>query len=802
MNYFSHSKKLEDGTIEGSKLLKKHTKGVQEKAFQRFHKRIFFDLSDKEFKELINIIITFHDVGKYTGYFQHYLLQQEPIDYTLKQHARFGGYAAFNRLAEDDEKKALIALFLIFFHHGNLIDLDDFAGKIDSEAQRIFEHHRQDVESILPAIESELRLNYLKDFLQFPNSKLIRKQVKIWIKRNQSIADYFLINYLFSLLIEADKLDASNTFLYQPRKVEHFWVDKRFGAQALSGFGDLTGLSNNELRNYCRAEVVSHLEEEAILDEHLFSLTAPTGIGKTMTALDYSLKLKAKLRKEKDYEPQIIYALPFINIIEQAIDEYEKTLPENEVRILGHYQFADVFGIQTDSDEEEYHQKLMKLDTWQGDVIITSFVQFFETAISNRNKMLKKFNHLAGSIIILDEVQTLRLDQMPLIGAILYYLAKFLDARIIMMTATKPKIFELAEKEILKYEKETVEVQELLTRHEEIFSLFQRTAIHPMLDCFEEDQEQKNEQFVLEIFDSKWLSDKSCIIVCNTVNRSIEVYDVIQKYLAERDHTNPTFYLSTNIIPAVRMKRIKEIEGSIQNNQSPILVATQVVEAGVDLDFDMGFRDLGPIDSIIQVAGRINRNNDKTRKNAPLYIIDFNECQKVYGQLTYQQAKKALEKKEIVLESDYLTVIKKYFDDVSDRSSFRSSREYFKSMKSLKYDSITPKEDYAISGFQIIEESDLYRSVFVELGNKGKKLREKYLQKILKEISKEEFNQKYKRKFQQHIISVPHYYTESLQLINEYEENILVVPFEEIGDFYDPQTGYIRDQETDSVMMF
>src|SRR5699024_1534287 len=101
----------------------------------------------------------------------------------------------------------------------------------------------------------------------------------------------------------------------------------------------------------------------------------PTGIGKTMTALDFSLKLKSKLRSEKGHEAQIIYALPFINIIEQAMEEYEVTLPKDEIRVLGHYQFADIFGIQKYSDDESnnYQQRLMTLDTWQGDIVITSF---------------------------------------------------------------------------------------------------------------------------------------------------------------------------------------------------------------------------------------------------------------------------------------------------------------------------------------------------------------------------------------------------------------------------------------------
>jgi len=804
MTYFSHSKETEHGKIKGSKLLKNHIQGVKEKALKQFYDGVNFNQDIEELRYLVKVITDFHDLGKYTSYFQDYLLQRGKIDFKLKQHSRFGGYAAYHFLKDEDEKKAFIALFIIFHHHLQLIDLDDIAHKINGNSQRIFEEQLKSVKSALKTISEDLEIEYkyFKNILYFPNKQTLRKQARVWVRREQDIADYFLINYLFSLLIEADKLDASETLLYNLKEIAQDWVDKRFGAPGLSGFQDLAGLSNNKLRNYCRAEVISHLQDDDILDQYLFTLTAPTGIGKTMTALDFALKLKSKLRSERDHEAQIIYALPFINIIEQAIDEYQVTFSDEDLRILGHYQFADVFGIQKGSDDESsaYHQKLMTLDTWQSDVVITSFVQFFETVISNRNKLLKKFNHLAGSIIILDEVQTLRLDQMPLIGATLYYLAKFMDARIIMMTATKPKIFRLAEEEILENEGESVYPKELLTSHEKVFSLFERSAIHPILNSLT-NEEEKSVQFVEEVFDLRWEIGKSCLIVCNTVNRSIEIYDKIKKYLEERGTNNPIFYLSTNTIPADRMDRIKEIKKAIEQKKAPILIATQVVEAGVDLDFDMGFRDVGPIDSIIQVAGRINRNNNKTRQYSSLFIVDFEECQKVYGQITYRQSKKALKGHEVIPESDYLGIIERYFDDISERSSFRTSREYFKSMKSLKYDSDDKQNDYPVSAFRIIEESDLYRPVFIERDEEASFLREKYLEKIIGDISREDFDRNYKMDFQQHIISVPHYYTDTLLPINEYEENILVVSLTELAEFYHEESGFIRDQETDSIMI-
>lgn len=798
--YYSHSKKDKLQKVYGSKELKTHIHGVLEKAL--FHLSVNLDLGycDEELKELVEIIVKFHDLGKYTSFFQNYLLNKQPLDLLLKRHAQIGGFAAYNLLKGIDEKKALLTLYIIFLHHSQLIDLLQIRNKLGDNLMRIIKKQQEDLQKAIDAIEADLSRKGLVGIINYPEESKINKGFKHWAKLNPSIQDYFLINYLFSLLIEADKLDASDTNPYHLKPIDPSSVDERFG-KPKSGNPDLRSMTNDELRNYCRKVVVSHLENDNILDQYIFTLTAPTGIGKTMTALDFAIKLKSKIKQEQNIEPRIIYALPFINIIEQALNEYKSTLPK-DIHVLGHYQYADIFGEEKytkndDGAEIDYNQKLMALDTWQADVVITSFVQFFETLIGNRNKLLKKFNHFANAIIILDEVQTLRLDQMPLLGTVLFYLSKFLKSRIILMTATRPKIFELAEQEILKNENQQVKPKELLTTYEEVFSLFKRTSIHPLLDILTTEKEERVQEFVETVFLEKWAEEKSCLIVCNTVNLSIELHQEIATFLEKNGYENPLFYLSTNIVPAHRFCRIEKIKKDIEYKKAPILIATQVVEAGVDLDFDMGFRDVGPIDSIIQVAGRINRNNDKTRNFSPLYIVDFNKkgTQMVYGRLTYDQATKSLKSQISFTEPEYLKLIKEYFDGIAGKSSFASSRNFFENMKTLKYDSDDAKKDCAVSAFRIIEQTDRYSPVFVEIDQEATEAKDKYLQKIKNEISKEEFQKKWKLKFQQRIISVPKYLCDDLESINEFEDNILLVPKEEIKGTYHLSTGFERQKE-------
>lgn len=796
---YSHTK---DGI--GSKLLKCHTQGVTDKALSSFYDKIYFCDSAQELKDLLNDVCLYHDLGKYTEYFQDYLLKIKDVSPELKQHARFGSYALFEKYKEQNITKAFWAYYLVVNHHKSLSDitLTEFADKNDTKhlnfVEDIFPKQKKSILNKIELVKAELKEIKLEKFLNIPDGKIIRSEAKNIVRQNPNIQNYFLINYLFSLLIEADKLDASETEVYNKQPIASNLVDRKYPLTMNQSI-DFENCSQNDLRNYVRQQVVSRLNEVDILGKRLFTLTAPTGIGKTLTALDFALKLREKIRLVEHREAQIIYGLPFINIIEQSIDVYNKILGD-KAQLLAHYQYADALEQLKSEDEEEkskgYNQALMSLDTWQCDIVITSFVQLLQTLIGNRNKMLKKFNHFAGSIIILDEVQTIRLGLQPLIGASLHYLAKFLDARILLMTATKPKIFDLAESEITKKLNEKIETTELLLDYEQVFACFKRTKIVPCLEKLED------EQAFLEVFKDKWQTEKSCLIVCNTVKRSVDVFTTIQTYIQKNNFFNPVYYLSTNIVPAHRLRIIEQIREDFDNKLKPILISTQCVEAGVDLDFDMGFRDLAPIDSIIQVGGRINRNNDINKKHSPLYVINFDDCQKIYDKVTEQQATKALSNGEII-EENYLTMIDNYFNDIAGNSSFEVSRKFFESMQVLRYDG-EKKEDYPVSHFKIIEDKGYAVSVFIELDGEATECREKFQQLIRKEIPKQDF-EPFKKGFNQRIIAIPKYLEKVKELIDKHnlpkdrywliEDSILWVKKDELSQYYDLITGFNRDKE-------
>ncbi|MEI7585495.1 CRISPR-associated helicase Cas3' [Runella sp.] len=824
--YYSHLDKDDKGNIisKSEKHIYEHIEGIKKRVAEAVQ---MVNFADNKQLQLIDEIIKLHDLGKYTIWFQEYLKFDKKHPEDFQNHALIGAITAYNYLKQKGSYWSIFAYYVIRYHHANLNDIQNSYytdnNEFFSKRQKQIKAQYEDLVPKLAVINSELKLSLTSQSLgsELLNWGELFDEIEHIQTRSPSIEKYFYVNYLFSLLIEGDKLDASKTDVYPKKEIDHLAVERHLIEKSKNG------AKANHLRSKVRSEVLTKLDDPKTLSTKIFTLTAPTGVGKTFIALDFALRLRHLVPELQN--AQIVYSLPFINIIEQGYDEYQKALKDTGCKILAHYQYADVFGKDKDLNESQkgYSQSLMELDTWQSDIVITSFVQFLHTVIGYRNKILKKFNHLANAIVILDEVQTLRLEQLPLIGSMLYFLSKFMNTRIILMTATKPKILELSYREILsnpecigtQFTDKSVEPSykewsiELLERHEEIFKSYKRTKIVPLLDL-KFDSENSEQDFIQKIFSKPkyWQSNKSCLIVVNKVNRCINLFNQIKQYVDENDLRNPIYCLSTNIVPADRMYIIDRVKLDLRYGKAPILISTQVVEAGVDLDFDMGIRDLGPIDSIVQVAGRINRQSDPEnpdRLYLPLYIVDLGDCGKIYKDPTTTQARKALtnssDKNGEILERHYFEMVDTYFDKISsnDLASFDYSRDIFNAARNLKYDRKKGEKkkdsiEKYVSDFEVIEERGNMVSVFVLSDSFAEEIVHKFKLLKTKKLKKEDFERDYKKAFHQRIIAVPNYYIdkEEHKIISEH----LGLPFEidylrvAKQEHYSHETGFIRNK--------
>ncbi|MEM3489887.1 MAG: hypothetical protein QXO75_09590 [Nitrososphaerota archaeon] len=421
--------------------------------------------------------------------------------------------------------------------------------------------------------------------------------------------------------------------------------------------------------------------------------------------------------------------------------------------------------------------------------------------IGCRNSLLKKFHNLAGSILILDEVQAIPLEYWRLIRDSLTYLAEIFDLKIILMTATMPAIFR--EKGV-----------ELIPSSESYFKRVGRTVLIPQLK-----KTVSVEQFA-DFSLSKWRKGISELLVVNTVRASKKVYKRLVERLRDEavrigySSTDEIFnsskvvlaYLSTSIIPAERRRRIELLKRLLEERRSVILVSTQVVEAGVDLDFDIVFRDLGPFDSIVQVAGRCNRNWRLPEGQAYiLRVVDENgreDSKKIYGKILPERTLEFIVHRESVREHELCELLKSYYEDISYRMNVEKNPECMKLLEKIK-----TLDFQGLSHFSLIEEEPKV-PVYIELDNEASRLLQEF-KAIVKSLEKEEALEKVfelKADLRKLRVKMENYIVEAyksealLKNLGRIIDNVDVwlVPFGEISVYYDLETGFKTEKDGES----
>lgn len=730
MEYFAHYDK-ETGEKQ---LLKDHLNAVGNLACNQVSPVIQFDNIDNDtIKEVSYYMGIFHDIGKYSNYFQQYLLEDK--NSRLKNHAHISACYTYSFLSKNldkykgdvESKNTLIFLsyLCIRLHHTALRREGLFSKELWKDLKTLERHFIKKGSLILEDMDVEDTMT-LDEFCSYFNIQFLEDNKK-YLERmpirfeNGRINDprwYFLLIYLFSILIDVDKLDSANL---KPKKVASVssnnvtdYLKKKHGVKLNS---DL--INRREEARKSMLNVIDNLTDEEVEETRFFTLTAPTGIGKTLSSLQCVLKLQERIEELEGYTPRIITAIPFINIIEQNKTEYENVFGE-DVKMVVHHRLSD-FSLKKPSQEElSLDKALLETESWEGDVILTTFVQLFQSLFTGENRLLKKINKLAGSIVILDEAQAIPEDYMPIIGATLQMIGKYYGTRFILMTATQPKILEfgnmLLDLENIQYNNN--EKIELLPNHERYFKGLNRTKFVPLLD------KQLNNDDFLELFFEKWNSDKSALIVVNTIKRSIQIYNKISQKIEEDEYDVPVYYLSTNIIPSKRREVIKEVSDLLKARQPVILVSTQTIEAGVDMDFDMGFRDFAPLDSLIQTAGRVNREGKKG-DNFPIYIVQLEkDNHRVYELCHRQSTIELLTKKEEIMEYEYGKLVDEYYNLALNREVSDKSRILWqKGIMKLDFDTL--KE------FQLIDNLGEVCDVFVEKDSFASDLADAY-EEVLK----------------------------------------------------------------------
>ena len=713
---------------------------------------------DKKIDETLQIICLTHDLGKATSYFQDYLQKKVPNNSFLKSHSTLSSLYSFrvSKNVLDDDFFAFITLMAVQGHHGRI-------PSPSNSITRIY-NHLEELKDQFDHILFLDELNFLLSQSSYPNFKECLSVISpgLWrldqIRRSlyQSFTNihplypYFMVNMLFSILIDADRIDAAD-LEYKKLRIFNYTINSAFISEYIS---KIENAARKKYRNDAdiiklRSQVRETVLQKAEDTEHkLFSLTAPTGSGKTLTALLFATILRNKIFSKWERIPKIIYVLPFLSIIDQNTEVLRdaiglpKAITQSKIMITHHHLAKLKFEDPTHESYSESKSQLI-IEGWNAELIITTFVQFLQTVIGSGAVALRKLHNLVGSIIILDEVQAIDYKHWLLIHDCLLYLTKEFDVRIILMTATQPLIFKKDEEILELFDKE--------------HSYPERVTLHPDLKGILLSELSVKINNIIKEY-----NDKNILIIMNTISSSVYIYNEIS---VEKDEK---FYLSASIIPIERRKRIKEITQRLEEEKRTILISTQVVEAGVDFDFDIVIRDLAPLDSIIQAAGRCNRNGIRSANESKVFIFAAHDNQnkyyanKIYGEILIEKTRITISNKDVPLSD----LINTYYEKVKESGSQKISTEIIDYIKKLDYENIE-------KNFKVIEDQPKV-SVYIEIDENAASIWKEY-----KSIINDDSNNEQKRKIRQFFLKKRDIFYS--YIVNTWPEIVdkLPIPFEE-----------------------
>jgi CRISPR-associated endonuclease/helicase Cas3 len=617
---------------------------------------------------------------------------------------------------------------------------------------------------------TDFAANHAVELRNYPKAQFAAKQQQAKFF-GKSLSPYLLLNLLYSMLVDADRMDAAGLTFPERHELDSNSVKNyvSFLSSSLRNKTDPAVAAGRDKLFNRMAKMATRIP----LTRRLLSLTAPTGYGKTMAGIYFALKLRERIAAKRGIDPRIVYVAPFLSILDQNHERIADALgiPRSQSdTLLLHHHLAEIkYQDSADFATEAYStlDSELLIEGWNAEVIVTTFIQFFYTLIGATASQLRKLSKLTGSIVILDEVQAIPHEYWSLIREILTLAANKLQMYVILMTATQPLIFR-ADK--------VLELANLLGESPKPRVTLRNNISHPL----------SLDNFVQET--SKLLqasSDKSTLIVMNTVDTAVEVFNRIKSPLDK-------YCLTAKIVPAHRKQRLKEIAMKLEQRVPTVVVSTQVVEAGVDLDFDTVVRDIAPIDSVLQVAGRCNRNGRRTARESLVYLYSVMDkrtggfyANRIYGNFLIEKSREVLHRAR---GADMSRLAREYYSAVSKGASDAKSDRLLQGISELDYETLRE--------FRLIDDQPTV-SVYVEADEKASRTWNKYTEiQTSSETGLRRRGEflKIRADFYSYVINVSARECGGLQE----SKGFFYIPHSEIRTFYDENTGFARVTQSGS----
>lgn len=537
-----------------------------------------------------------HDLGKYRPGFQRYLLLSDNPDAHIegkvggreKTHSAAGALWAMRKLGEAHGSNGALAArvlaYLIASHHAGLCDWDG------GLKERLEESDCQtELQEALAASPPESILNhgdFAPSLTQIPGGPA---GFALWVRM------------LFSCLVDADFLDTEAHFdAGKPARREGFpALDQMLAAFDEHMVSKAASASATPV-NTLRADVFRQCREKAALSSGFFSLTVPTGGGKTLSSLAFALKHAQTHGKRR-----VIYAIPYTSIIEQTADVFREVFKElgDEV-LIEHHSQADA------AEKDETARSRLACENWDAPLVVTTNVQLFESLFAAKTSRCRKLHNLVGSVIVLDEAQQLPPEFLQPILDALNLLVKHYGVTVVLCTATQPALNTTDYFDASKNLRGLDKVREIIDDPDALYEELKRVDVElpgdwqtptPWADI------------------ATQIAAEDCVLaIVSTRKAARELYRLLPP---------DTLHLSAFMCGAHRKAVIDHIKTRLkakrdgQDHQPLRVVSTQLVEAGVDLDFPVVYRALAGLDSIAQAAGRCNREGRLTGKGRVVVFV-------------------------------------------------------------------------------------------------------------------------------------------------------------------------------------
>lgn len=614
-----------------------------------------------------------HDLGKYSKAFQDYLrsvvglIDQDADDFAdAKQlrgrvdHSTAGAQFVWRKLSKAGSLGQLCGQMLavcIASHHSGLIDCltpegeDDFTRRINKT------EHSAHLEEALAKIDASVssRLSELIDGANLSNDlqKIAGSIVKLEHRSGKSnqIVQFklgLLVRFLFSGLIDADRVDSADFERPHARHLRQHGQYRRWEDLIVLLETHLASFPDTHPVDALRREVSEHCRLAAERKQGMFTLTVPTGGGKTLASLRFALH-----HAQQHGLDRVVYVIPFTSIIDQNADVVRGILePAGEGIASGSIVLEHHSNLTP--EEQTWRAKILS-ENWDAPVIYTTSVQLLETLFGAGTRGARRMHQLAKAVIIFDEAQTVPLRCMHLFNNAINFLVEHCGSSVVLCTATQPLLNAVdPQKGAARFQS----ANEIIPDVQRLFAALKRTEVLHRHQAGGWTDEEVAALAAEEIADNG-----SCLVIVNTRRAALTLYQTCAQRVE-----GAIYHLSTSMCPEHRRQVLTKIRNRLIDGLRTLCISTQLIEAGVDVDFGAVIRHLAGLDSIAQAAGRCNRNGRRAIGRVHVInptderidrLIDIRE-----GRNVAQRVLDEFERNRHAFDGDLLgpAVMTKYFD--------------------------------------------------------------------------------------------------------------------------------------------